>query len=244
MVTGRGARAQARLAGWLYLVVIGAGFFAEFYSRAGLTVRGNPAATAQNIMAHEMVFRAGLAADIAGTAAYVAITAILYVLLRPVDRTVSLMAACFSLVGCAGMCADMLTHVAPMILLGGAPYLNAIPANELQALVLTSLRMHAFGYLIVMVFFGFYCALLGYLVFRSGFLPRLIGVLLAFAGVCDVSRSFAVILALPLPAALDTVFSIAALAGEGSLALWLAVIGLNPSAWQSRESRAVAMAAA
>jgi hypothetical protein len=234
VVTGAAARAQARMAGWLYLVVIAAGFFAEFYSRAALTVRGNAAATTHNILAHEMLFRAGLAADIAGTAAYVAITAILYVLFKPVSRTISLTAACFSLVGCAGMGADMLTHVAPMILLGGAPYLGAFPAGELQALVLTSLRLHAYGYLITMVFFGFYCALLGYLVFRSGFIPRLIGLLLGLAGLCDVLRSFSVILELPIPDALDTIYSLAALAGEGSLALWLAAIGLNPSAWQSR----------
>jgi hypothetical protein len=242
MVTGAAARAQARIAGWLYLVVIAAGFFAEFYARAALTVHGNAAATTHNILAHSMLFRAGLAADLAGTAAYVAITAILYVLLKPVDRTVSLIAACFSLVGCAGMCADMLSHIAPMLLLSGAPYLGAFPAGELQALVLTSLRLHAYGYLVVMVFFGVYCTLLGTLVFRSGFLPRLVGLLLVFGGVCDVMRSFSVILELPIPDSLDTVYSLAALAGEGSLALWLAAIGLNSSAWQSREQLAMGAA--
>jgi hypothetical protein len=231
------------LAGWLYLVVIAAGFFAEFYSRAALTVRGNAAATTHNIVAHEMLFRAGLAADLAGTAAYVAITAILYVLFKPVNRTLSLTAACFSLVGCAGMCADTLTHIAPMLLLSGSPYLDALPAGELQALVLTSLRLHSFGYLVVMVFFGIYCALLGTLVFRSGFLPRAIGVLLVFGGVCDVARSFAVILELPVPGALDAVFSLAALAGEGALALWLAAVGLNATAWQSRDGQLVLGAA-
>src|SRR5579862_4907418 len=104
-VSGAAARTQARIAGWLYLVVIVAGIFAEFYSRAGLTVRGDAAATTHNLLTHMVLFRAGLAADLVGTAAYVAITAILYEVLKPVSRTVSLMAACFSLVGCAGMCA-------------------------------------------------------------------------------------------------------------------------------------------
>jgi hypothetical protein len=243
VVSGAVARAQARTAGWLYLVVIGAGIFAEFYSRASLTVRGDPAATAHNLLTHMAVYRAGLVADIAGTAAYVAITALLYLLFRPVSRTVSLTAACFSLVGCAGMCADMFAHIVPMLLLGGAPYLNAMPAPELQALVLTSLRLHSYGYLVIMVFFGCYCALLGYLVFRSGFLPRLIGILLLFAGVCDVSKSFSVILDLPIPDALGAVYSLAALIGEGSLALWLAAVGVNASAWQSRAPLALGAAA-
>src|SRR5262249_56378672 len=126
--------------------------------------------------------------------------------------------------------ANMLTHIAPMILLGGAPYLNAIPQAALQAMVLTALRLHAYGYLVIMVFFGIYCALLGVLVFRSGFLPRAVGVLLAFAGVCDVAQSFSVFLDVAIPDALGTVYSVAALAGEGSLALWLAFVGLNPTA--------------
>jgi hypothetical protein len=236
-MSGVGARMQARMAGWLYLVVIAAGGFAEFYTRAGLTVRGDAAATAHNILTHMPLYRAGLVADIAGTAAYVAITAILYLLLKPVNRALSLTAACFSLVGCAGMCAITLTHIAPLLLLGGQPYLSAIPPAELQALVLTSLRLHANGYLTIMVFFGIYCALLGILVFRSGFLPRVIGVLLAFAGVGDVAQSFSVFLAVPIPGALGTVYSMAALIGEGSLALWLAAVGVNPVRWESRENK-------
>jgi hypothetical protein len=164
-------------------------------------------------------------------------------LFKPVNRTLSLTAACFSLVGCAGMGANMLMHIAPMILVGDAPYLKAFPAGELQALVLTALRLHGYGYLVIMVFFGVYCTLLGYLVYRSGFLPRAIGILLAFAGLCDVLQSFSVFLAVPIPDALGTVYSLAALVGEGSLAVWLAAVGLNSSVWQDHRTVQLAMGA-
>src|SRR6266540_4379122 len=172
---------KAKIAGVLYLLTILTGAIALFVDRS-LVVSGNAAATATNILAHELLFRLGFASDVIAALCYIAVTALLYHLFKPVDTGLSLLAAFFSLVGCAIGAVSCLFHLAPLAVLGRAWYLSVFPLEQLQALALVFLRLRAQTYNISMVFFGFYCLLIGYLILRSAFLPRALGVLMAIAG--------------------------------------------------------------
>lgn len=183
-------RLQARVAGVCYLITIVAGVFAELFVRGAVLVPDDAAATAANITSHALLYRLGLGADLVMLIAYTAVTVLLYVLLEPVSRVLSLLAAFFSLIGIATLAVNSLTHVAPMLLLGGAPDLKAFDAKQLQALALFALKLHGRGYNIAGVFFGCYCVLIGWLAFRSGFFPRIVGVLMAAGGVSYLLSSF------------------------------------------------------
>ncbi len=233
-------RLKARIAGVLYLIVIAAGIFAEVFVRGTLIVSGDAVATAGNILASELLFRLGFAADLVSVAAYIGVTAILYELLKPVSRTLSLLGAFCGLAGSAIMAVNMLNHFAPLFFLGGAGYLTAFNAEQLQALARVSLRLHGLGYNISMVFFGFHMLFVGWLIVRSSFLPRILGVLLIIAGVCGLIKSFAGFLALALAPQLTPFFMLPSLIGEGGLALWLTLIGVNASNWPQQAKTSIA----
>ena len=233
---------KARIAGLFYLGSI-LGGLTGLSIRSGLMVKGDAAATAANILASEPLYRASIGADLISFACYVGVTAMLHGLLKPVSPTISRLAAFFSLAGCAICAAVTVNLIAPLILLKGAPYLAAFRPDQLQALALWSLKMHGQGYNIGLVNFGFYCTLLGYLVFRSGFLPRIVGVLLAFGGVCWLTDSLATIVAPPVATALSSFTGIGAFAGEASLCLWMLAFGLNAPKWRDRARAMVALAA-
>ncbi|HEY5008674.1 MAG TPA: DUF4386 domain-containing protein [Caulobacteraceae bacterium] len=165
-------------------------------------------------------------------------TALLYGLLRPVSRTVSLTAALMSLVGCAIGAAITLNLVTALVLLEGAPYLAAFRPDQLQALARVSLRLHGEGYSISLMFFGFYCALLGYLAFRSTFLPRFLGALLVLAGLGWLTDSVANLVWPALGDRLDSYAIITGGLGEGGLCLWLLAVGVNGPKWEQRASAA------
>jgi uncharacterized protein DUF4386 len=228
-------RLWARIAGAFYLITIVMGVFAEVFVRGALVVRDDAAATATNILAHESFYRFGLAADLIMLVCYIAVTLLFYVLFKPVGRSLSLLAAFFSLVGIAVLAVNSLNHLAPLVFLGSAHYLSAFETAELQALALMSLRMHARGYSISGVFFGIYCVLIGYLVFKSGFLPRILGVLMAIGGLGYLIDSFAIFL---LPTLATRLPDVAVLGGiaELSLTLWLMVMGINAREWEEKAS--------
>jgi hypothetical protein len=223
----------ARLAGLSYLVTILTGLFAEIVVRGNLVVSGDPAATARNIMASEGLYRLGFAADLIGGAAYLVVTLLLYELLKPVNKALSLLAAFFSLVGIAIGGLASLAHIAPLLFLGGASYLSAFDARQLQALAYLAIRLHTQGYLIALVFFGFYEVLLGYLIFKSTFLPRTLGVLVGIAGFAFLINSFALFLAPPVGSALNNSMLILDAVGEFSLMLWLLIRGVDAPKWEA-----------
>jgi hypothetical protein len=117
--------------------------------------------------------------------------------------------------------------------LGGGRYLSAIPVEQLQAQAYLSLKLFELGFAICLVFFGVFCLLLGYLIFRSGFLPRIIGVLLAFQGLCYLVNSFTDFLAPRYAAVVFSVLAVSAI-GEISLCLWLLVMGVNVAKWNEK----------
>lgn len=227
-------RSMARIAGLAYLVTVVTGLFAELFVRGSMIVTGNAAATAHNILAAQTLYRAGFAADLVGGAAYVVVTLLLYELLRPANSTVSLMAASFSLVGIAIGGIAALGHLAPLFLLNGAPYLRAFDLSQLQAMALLSLKLHAQGYLIALVFFGFYEVLLGYLIFESQFLPRALGILVALAGVAFLVNSFTLFVSPVVGNELNAAMLVIDGIGEISLTLWLLTMGVNETNWRAR----------
>ena len=225
-------QAYARIGGVLYLIIIACGLFAEAFVRDKLTVPADATATARNILAHESLFRIGIAADLTTFVLAVALTMILYALLKPVNKDLALLMVFFNLVQDAIGGINALNTYRPLQLLGGADYLKVFSPDQLQAMALLSLKAHGVGFGIALMFFGCSCLALGYLIFRSGFFPKLLGILMAITGACYLLDSFAVILSPPLASVLFTVILLPAFIGELSLALWLTVKGVNVPKWQ------------
>ena len=229
-ITATSPRLTARTAGVFYLLTILTRMFVEIFVRNRLVVSDDAAATAANIMAHEPLFRLGFAADIIAFASYIALTALLYELFKPVNRSLSLVAAFFSLVACVVQAISSLFHLAPLVLLGGAPYLRAFTVEQLQALALMFLRLRAAAYHnIGLVFFGLYCLLVGVLILRSTFLPRILGVLMVLAGL-----SYVLFLSPPLARSLQPYILVFPGVGQIALTLWLLGIGVNAQRWTTQ----------
>lgn len=226
-------RRWARVAGVFYLLTIAAGVFAEVFVRGELVTRDNPAATAANILAHESLYRFGLAADLVMLASYIAVTLLFYFLFKPVGKSTSLLAAWFSMTGIAVLAANSVSHVVPLFFLDPAPYLGAFDQAQLQSLALLSLKVHARGYAIADVFFGVYCLLIGFLVFKSDFLPKTLGALMAIGGLGYLTDSFALFVLPTLAARLPDFSALAGIA-ELALSLWLVVMGVNALKWREK----------
>ena len=195
----------------------------------GLVVSGDAAATANNLLAHEPLFRAGVAVGLIATALYVAVTALFYDLFKPVDRSLSRLAAFFGLVGCAVQAFGSLFQLAPLVVLGGSPYLGVFKVEQLQALALLFLKLHTQGSNVELVFFACYDLLIGRLIFRSAFLPRILGVLMALAGLGWLSALYP-----PLVTALSPYVQVVGFLAEFALLLWLLVKGVNVQRWQEQ----------
>jgi len=225
-------RSQARMAGLIALITTTSGFAAIVRSR--LVVFDDAATTAHNILAHETLSRFAFAGDVIAIL-YIAYTLLLYNLFKPVNRSLSLLAAFFSLVGCAVGTVNCLFQLAPLVVLGGAQSLSAFSTGQLQALALMFLKLHAQGYTISMVLFGSYNLLIGYLILRSTFLPRTLGVLLAISGLCYEINNFATFLFPAFAAHLVPYILLPGIA-ELLLALWLVVLGVNVQRWKEQAS--------
>ena len=227
-------RRYARTGGVLYLYIIGAGIFVELFVRGKLVVSGDAAATASNILAHETLWRVAFSAEVLWLACAVALTMIFYVLMRVVNRNIAIMGAFFALMSIAVEAMSTLFHFAPALILGGASYLKVFDAQQLQALALLSISVFERGFGISLVFFGFEELCRGYLMFRSGFFPRFLGVLVIISGLSYLSNSFALFLSPKLSALVFPIFVITAGLPEMILAVWLIVVGLNATKWNER----------
>jgi hypothetical protein len=213
--------------------VIVAGVFA-LGVRDALIVPGNAAATAANILGAEPMFRLGFAADLVSAGAYVATTFLLYGLLRPVSRSGALFAALLGLAGSVIMAVNLVHLIGALFYLKGGPALAALGTAQLQALAMVSLRLHGLGYNIAVVAFAAHLLVLGWLVLKSAFLPRVLGVLLAVAWASWWINSFAIFLAPGFAGQLYPYILLPSLAAEGGLALWLLAMGVNEDRWREQ----------
>lgn len=222
----------ARLAGVLYLLNILAGFFGDMLVRARLIVANDPTATAHNILAHQFLFRCGVAGDLFMHLTDVPGIVIFYLLLRPVSPDLSLLAAFFNLVQTSMLVANKVQLLAALSFLA-SPHLAFTPA-QLQDLTLNSLILHEQGFGVGLIFFGVTCLLTGYLIYRSGYLPRTIGVFQVLVGVCYLTNSFALILSPGLAEKLSPFLLPPAGLGELATCLWLLFNGINTARWNDR----------
>jgi hypothetical protein len=224
----------ARICGVLYLINIACGLFGEIFVRGHLVVAGDALATAHRIMASEFLFRCGVVGDLILHITDVPMTVIFYVLLRPVSRDLSLLAALFGMLQTAILGANKLNLVTVLLLLGGSNYLKAFDPNQLQALASLSLALHEYGFGIGLIFFGVSCIVTGYLMFRSGYFPKSLGVLQVIAGLCYLINSFAQLLLPSLADKMLPAILLPAFIGELATCVWLIVKGVNISKWDER----------
>jgi hypothetical protein len=229
-------RGMARLTGACYLIAIVMGIIAQGFISERLVVSGNAATTASNIMAQEPLFRLGFTIYLIEMAAQIAMTVLFYYLLKPVSRSASLLAAVFSLVGCTIKTLSRLFYFAPLLVLDSdTQYLRVFDADQLQALALLFLRVNDYGAAIALAFFGFYGLLKGYLVLRSTFFPRFLGVLTlvgALGWLTFLSPSIGMRL-FPIAAAVGILGAIATI-------LWLLIVGVNEQRWKEQAALATA----
>jgi hypothetical protein len=238
-LAGGSPRQLARIAGALYLINIVGGAFAITIVPAMLVVQDNLAATAQNIQTHELLYRSGLAAHLVVTTTNVPLAVIFYELFKVVNRRLALLDAFFILVATAIEAAGLLNQFAPLVLLGNGPYASALSPSQIQALAYLPGDLAPIDYTIHTVFFGLDILVFAYLVLRSAFLPRAIGVLLAIDGLAYLCYSFTDILAPQAAAQLVPWIQLPALVGEGSLCLWLLVVGINLDRWKEQTRAAI-----
>jgi hypothetical protein len=197
-------------------------------------VPGNVAATAEKIVASQSLFRAGFATDLVVFVIEVALAAVLYVLFRPVSRTLALVMAFarLAMVTIPGL--NLLNMFTALQLLTSPEYANVLDRGQLQGLAYLFLNDQHYGYALGMVFFGLHLGVLGFLVFRSGFLPRILGILMVVSSLGYLADSFTKFLAPQSADTLAMVVIVTALIGELPLTLWLLVKGLNVERWRQR----------
>jgi hypothetical protein len=231
-------RSLARMAGVFdFLEGLTSGF-GQVIVPGMLVVAGNAAATAANILAHGPLFRLSILAALIGVACHTAWIFLFYELFKPVNRSMSLLAAFFGLVAVAIQAFSSVFQAAPLIVMDAGQSFSSFNVEQLQALSLMFLRFSARAFNIYLAFFGIWCVLIGYLIFRSTFMPRILGVLEALAGLCWLTFLWP-----PFGHYLSPYNQVIAAAGELSLMLWLLIMGVNAQKWneQARRSAEVAI---
>ncbi|HKR03968.1 MAG TPA: DUF4386 domain-containing protein [Bacteroidia bacterium] len=224
----------ARIGGILYLVIILAGMFSVIFVRDKLIVSGDAAATAHNIMASELLWRMGIAADLLMHICDIPLMLIIYLLLRPVNKNLALLVVLFNLIQSAVLVANILNLIAALSPLGSADYLKAFEPNQLYGQAYLSVKLHDIGFGVGLIFFGFVCLVEGYLIFRSGYLPKLIGIMMQIAGLCYLTNSFALIVVPAFANMLFPAIMIPCFIAEVSFCLWLIVKGVNATKWEKQ----------
>jgi hypothetical protein len=217
----------ARVVGLLYLITITAGMIAEMFISGKIVIDGDAAATANNILAHKDLFQLGFTVYLIEMASQVAQTVIFYVLLKPVSRSIALLALFLGLVGCIIKTLARLFYIAPLLILGGASFLDVFNAKQLQALALLLLNVNGQAAGMALAFFGFSTFLNGYLIVKSTFLPRILGVLSVVGGL-----GWSTFLYPPLGYLLFSYIMVIALLGSVSQILWLLFKGVNVDRWK------------
>ena len=235
--TTKSLRFKARMIGLFYLLyfltAIAAGLLVK-----GIVVPGNAAATAANILTRESFMRSGSAVSLISTALYIVMAALFYDLLKPVNKTLSLLAAFFALVGCAIQAVGSIFQLSPLLILAGSPYLHVFTIEQVHALALLFLQLQRQASSIEIIFFGFYDVLIGYLLLKSLFLPRFLGVLMGMAGF-----GWLTFLAPPVSGHLSPFVEIVGFLAELALMLWLLAKGVDPERWKEKARAASAFEA-
>lgn len=225
--------AYARFAGLSYAAIFALAIYANFTILGPLIEAGDPAATAANIARDEGLFRRGVACFLAVLIFDVFVAWSLYLLMKPVSASLSLLSAIFHLVYTTAHVGVVLNLVNALRIADSPQIYASFSPEQLQALSYHFLAAHQGGFTITLIFFGVHLLVLGYLIIRSTFLPSLVGLIVAVAGAGYVIDAFAPLL-FPsyAEAGLSTyVVILPALVGEGALTLWLLIRGVNRRKW-------------
>lgn len=194
-----------------------------------LVLAGDAAATAASILSHQPLFWFGFALSLFGVAFHIIWIALFYDLFKPVSRAISLLAAFVGLVVCAVQALTSFLYLAPLLILQSGSSASALTTAQLQALSYVFIRLNNYAFNVDLVFFGLWCALTGYLILRSTFLPRILGVLLAVDGL-----GWMLYVHPPLAYHLFPIIGAASAIAEIPLQLWLIIMGVNPQRWKEQ----------
>lgn len=229
MSTGEGLalkpRKIARIAGLFYLIYIVTTALASAV-RSDLIVFGDATATANNIMGSQLLFRAGFVIELVSALFFLLAAWALFVLLKPVNKGLASLFLLLNLGGVTVESINMLNLFAPLQILSGADYLNVFQAGQLQALAMSYLNSYSNGFMIAQIFYGTWLLPLGYLVFKSGYVPRVLGVLLMIDFFGILFWFFQFFLFPSYGVASYPSYAIG-LVAEGSLSLWLLIMGIK-----------------
>lgn len=220
----------AKVAGVLLLLSAIGGGFGEFYAPTTLIVANDATATAHNFIAHDSLFRWGFAAYLLEGFCDTALSLVFYVLLKPVNRNVALLAAFFGLISTATFAVCQVFYFAPSFILGGADYLKTFSPDQLNSLALLSIKYSVNGATLFMAFYGIASFIRGYLMYRSGYLPKFLGALLAVAGLGFVAKTFSALL---IPTFPSDVFLMPMPLMLVVLTVWFLVKGIDVKKWEA-----------
>lgn len=225
-VRGSSPRALSRLTGALYLAIMVGGMFTEGVTER-LVVAHDAAATARSIVAHEALWRLGVAANVATALCDAAVATLLFILLEPVSRAGAAAATAFRIAFAGALAAGAAFLLAPLWLVGG----GGTEAAQAQALLIYSLKLHSAGFDVALALFGAHLMIVGVLIARSTFLPRWLGWGLAVAGACYAANSFIGFVAPAIDARLFPWILLPGFLSEGALTLWLLIRGVDSTRW-------------
>ena len=217
----------AQIAGFCYLVVIATGLFSEVFVRQAVRVPNDALATAHNIQTNEMLFRWGFVADLINFVVGIPTILIIYHFFKRSNKIIVQIALALVIIQTAIIAVNLLNQITPLLLLGNDAYLTTFQQNQLATLSLLSLNIQAQGYGIGLVFFGFYCILIGYIIFKTNAIPKIIGVAYALAGLCYLVNNFTMFLSKGFVNPMFIYLAIPIFFGELSLCLWLLFKGID-----------------
>jgi len=219
-----------KVAGVLLLISIVAGGFGEGYAPSKLIVAGDAATTVANIKSFEFIYRLGFATFLIESFADITLALIFYALLKPVSNQMSLLAAFFGLMGTALFAFAELFYLAPTLFVTVGPW-KAFSADQIDELILLSLRFYQFAAMIFCGYYGIAWIVRAYLMFRSGYLPKFLGVLMGIGGIGFLARNLLLILA---PAYASPLLLMLLFPGVLVLMVWLLVKGVEMTQWNAR----------
>jgi hypothetical protein len=221
---------MARGAAFVFLIIFCLGMATELFIRPAILVPGDAVTTVKNLIASESLFRLSIVSDLIRQMFMLLLILLLYNLLKPVNKNIALLMGFFALVCVPVTLLNELNHFAALLLASGAGYSTAFKADQLDALVMFFVELHKYGTFIPQVF-SFWLLFLGYLVYKSGFLPRILGILLMLGGLCYTVQAVFFFL---FPNFELVIFGLFAFIGELSFYLWLLIKGVNGEEWKKR----------
>jgi Domain of unknown function (DUF4386) len=220
----------ARVAAFVFLSIFFLGMSTELFIRPGLIVPGDAASTVKNIAAYQVLFSLSLVSDMIRQVLLVVLPLVLYKLLKPVNKDIASLMVIFALTGVPISMINELNHFAVLLLSSNVGYKTVFNADQLNTLVMFFLELRNYGTYIPQVL-SFWILLLGYLVFKSGFLPRIFGLLLMLGGLC---YTVSAVLFFLFPNFNTMNLGLFAFIVEALFYLWLLIKGVNAEGWENR----------